>query len=586
MPARAVSIITGTTPNTYVEAYTGQHEYDAPPGCDFIHFFTPEVGPFLATVTAPHPIVSATEVLDVGGIYSNFSNAVRIGSLREPSGFCDVVTLIPGHGGITAANNQVIIGGDLFYPQDTNLFGETGVPLDGLPEGVTFKNFLNLDGNNDPFFLATLQGTGVTAGNALTLATFSPNRDTVIGKSDASFEYPVNILVRVGDTVVTSGDNTKVVKAITTLTGSKGTLADGRWRNYLEVNEEDYEDSILVLLTFTDGSEGIFVIPADSDHSAIYAGSFAWTELPATGIQFNITGLEEDTITSFGLPSIDPDAYAVLANVEFSGSFSAVDAAKPLVTKTAANTASLSSSNLVLITGPANGSYGSYVLARKGDSVPVDANGNEWNGVTIAGFSDPVVGEEGEVACLVTLAGLPHGPITGVEYTGTATQLSLLANVGAAAPDISGTGTVGHWASFQSLVLPAVGFELYFDDFLARPGLAHPASSGPDIGESGPIFLATLKISGSDHVDASNDLGLWAVDGYGTLQLLFRSGQTVNISKGSTKRVRTFTALDAAPGSLGAATGYDGFGAVAVVATFTDGTSAMIYLEIPGVEIP
>ncbi len=573
-----------TTPDINVVAYTGEQESNAPAGSDYLLFFTPEVGPFLASVTPPSPITSATNVFDIGGLYGNFSKSVRVAGLTQPTGYCDIVTLAPGFGGITGADNKVMIGGDLFYQQDTDLFAETGVALDGLPEGVTFKNFYNMDGNYYPVFFATLQGTGITSANSLALCTIGENEDDVIRKSTANFDYPIDILVEVGDTVLTSGDNTKVVKSITCLTGSKGTLADGRWRTSIYFGEDaddGYENSFLVLLTFTDGSQGLFVIPSDNVHTDLDSGSYAWTELPRTGPQFDIDGLNEGSaITSFGLPSIDPVNFAVLANVTVSGSL------QLLKTATAAPNALpiTSSSTVDLIVGPAAGGSIQYVMARLGDSVPADANGNEWSGVTIGGFSDPVVGDYGEVACLVTLHSTESKPFAGIEFSGTSQGLSLIANVGAAAPDVTGTGTVGHWSGFKSLVLPAIGGQLYFEDLLLHKNLARPSLQPVQTDSCGPIFVGTLKISSADGVNASNDLGIWALDGYGLLQLIFRSGQTVEVN-GINKKVLTFTALDAAPGSLGAAMGYNEYGEVAVIATFTDGTTAMLWVSVPGVDI-
>jgi hypothetical protein len=604
---------TGVPPDVYVEAYSGEQEPNGPTGSDFIRFFTPEVSPFLAVLTAPIPILSATEVLDVGGLYGNFSKSIRIAGLTQPTGYCTIITLVPGFGGITAGDNKVMIGGDLFYQEDTSLLAETGVEQSGLPTGVTFKNFYNMDGNDLPIFFATLQGTGINPGNSLALCTFGdPIEDNVIHKATTSFEYDVSILVQVGDSVVVSGDTTKIVKTITCLTGSKGTLADGRWRTYVErfddgitkKNTSDYVDAALVRLTFTDGSEGLFVIPSDTDHAGYAAGSYSWTELPETGAQYDIDGLTEgSTITSFGLPSIDDTNYAVLANVVLaSGSTSVTTAikaapdAEPLI----------SSSTVDLIVGPADAySYTPYVMASLGDSVPEDANGNSWSGVSITDFSDPVVGEDGAVACMVTLTqnelaliSRPQGeagknitsqvsskPFAGIEFSGTNQSLSLLANVGAIAPDVTGTGTVGHWSGFTSLVLPAIGEGLYFEDFLVRPSVITTSTSVTTFSNTcGPIFVATLKVSATDGVNASNDLGMWAVNGEGVLQLIFRTGQTVTVNS-SLKTVRTFTALDAAPGSLGSAMGYNQFGEVAVIATFTDGSTAMVWLGVPFVDI-
>jgi hypothetical protein len=601
MQARAQ---TGAVPNIYVDAYKGEQEPHAPTGSDFLHFFTPEVGPFMAVVSPPIPITSATEVLDVSGLYEYFSAAVRIASMTQPTGYATIITFVPGLGGITSADNKLMIGGDLDYPdEEVSLFTETGIEQDGLPEGTTFKSFLNMDGNDIPFFFADLKGSGVTSANELGLFTFDyyyddegiahKENDNVLHKATADFNFTVDPLVRVGDTVLTSGDNTKVVKTITTLTGSKGTLADGRWRAF--DNDSD-ADEILVLLTFTDGSQAIDVIPADLDYYETDDDSGDWTFLQQTGfVDGTITGLNGYTITSFGLPSLDEDSFAVLAYLKpgtvVTGSGAPAFASKAIATP-AINPVVTSSNDIALVVGDSYDSAGDYVLARLGDSVPQDANGNDWSGVTISSFSDPVVGQYGNIACLVTLDGTFPKPIPGIEYTGTAGELRLLANVGAVAPDVTGTGTVGHWASLTSLVLPAIEYYDYYEDYeealiLHKAATPVPTPAPTQVGPidtCGPIFVGTLAINATDGVNASNNLCIWAVNGYGYLQLIFRTGQTVQVNS-QTKTVRTFTALVPAPGSLGAAMGYNEDGIVAVLATFTDGTTALLWVNVPGVDL-
>ncbi len=125
----------------------------------------------------------------------------------------------------------------------------------------------------------------------------------------------------------------------------------------------------------------------------------------------------------------------------------------------------------------------------------------------------------------------------------------VLANAGAAAPG------GGHWAAFGSLAL------------------ANGAASGP-------LFTGTLAVNKADGVTAKNNLGLWGVDSSDTLQLLLRTNQTVVIHN-SNKTLKTFVALAPAVGSPGAASGYDDNGNVAVLATFTDGSKALLKLTVP-----
>ena len=102
------------------------------------------------------------------------------------------------------------------------------------------------------------------------------------------------------------------------------------------------------------------------------------------------------------------------------------------------------------------------------------------------------------------------------------------------------------------------------------------------MGELGPIFVATLQNSSTYGVDNTNNLGIWAVvNSEYEVALIFRTGEPVDVN-GQVKTVRTFVALTDSPGSVGAANGYDDCGDVGVLATFTDGTTALLNVEVPG----
>ena len=292
---------------------------------------------------------------------------------------------------------------------------------------------------------------------------------------------------------------------------------------------------------------------------------------------------------SFGLPAFDYEDFAVLANLKLgtvieSGTPVALAAVKPKA-KSVVKPASLlssttvtSSNDVVLLYGDEFGD-GYTIMAEKGDTVPYDSDGNTLTGVTLSNLSDPVVGDNGSVAYMVKMSGA-QAPATGIEFYDNNYEDGpyLLADSGGTAPDVTGTGAVGKWASFTSLVLPSF---VDFEDEQDQLATAHPAveqfSLGGDIG---PIFVATLKIDPAHGVNASNNVGIWALDGYDILQLIFRTGQTVQVN-GVNKVVKSFKALDAAPGSVGAVHGYDDYGDVAAVATFTDGSTALLVFSIP-----
>jgi len=98
-------------------------------------------------------------------------------------------------------------------------------------------------------------------------------------------------------------------------------------------------------------------------------------------------------------------------------------------------------------------------------------------------------------------------------------------------------------------------------------------------GDAGPIFTAKLKHgipAGSNRISARNDIGLYARDGFGALRELLREGQ---LALGKT--VKTFSVLKAISGSAGVSRSFNANYQVVVLASFTDGTSAIVKIEIP-----
>jgi hypothetical protein len=55
----------------------------------------------------------------------------------------------------------------------------------------------------------------------------------------------------------------------------------------------------------------------------------------------------------------------------------------------------------------------------------------------------------------------------------------------------------------------------------------------------------------------------------------------VTIAPGVTKKLANFKLLDALPGSFGSRRSYNSTGSVAVLATFTDKTQALLRVDIP-----
>ena len=97
---------------------------------------------------------------------------------------------------------------------------------------------------------------------------------------------------------------------------------------------------------------------------------------------------------------------------------------------------------------------------------------------------------------------------------------------------------------------------------------------------SAPVLTAKLALDKAADITAANNLGLWAIDREGELQLVVRAGQTLKI-QGENKTLKSFIALTPPPHLTGVAYGYDRAGHVAIRATFTDRTTALVQLPLP-----
>ena len=171
-------------------------------------------------------------------------------------------------------------------------------------------------------------------------------------------------------------------------------------------------------------------------------------------------------------------------------------------------------------------------------------------------LADPVMNDEPRAVSLATFAG------TGIKAPGNSALFEWNSNYVAeeiirAGTLASGPDSVGLantiWQAFTNYALP----------------------DGPD---AGLVFTATLA---GKAVLAKNKLGLWAEDKNGLIRLLLRGDQSVTVAPGVTKKVATFRLLDALPGSFGSRRSYNATGSVAVLATFTDKTQAILRLKCP-----
>lgn len=165
-----------------------------------------------------------------------------------------------------------------------------------------------------------------------------------------------------------------------------------------------------------------------------------------------------------------------------------------------------------------------------------------------AKLGEPVLNNHDRVAFIGTLAngvgGATSSTNTGVWSNADGT-LKLIAREGDEAPGYGG----GKFAKFDQIVLPDVG---------------------------GVAMLAT--VSG---VSATRNQGVWAVASDGTLTCVVREGDVLLVN-GTSKIVKKLGIFQVAPGVMGQSRSFDAStGALAYLATFTDGTSAICKATLP-----
>jgi hypothetical protein len=358
---------------------------------------TPFLGEITPASSKPISVIyddHANLLLSTGSAFASGIPGYVVKSIdQQPSGFAAVATLASG-AGVTRANSTALIAGLSSSGTESYIAARTGTPLSSNAS-PTIKSFNAIDGNgDDTFFLATLQGTGITAKNSLALCA-------------ALTTGTVNILVQKGELI-----GGKTVETITTLASSALTPASARWR----VDGSD----IGAELTFTDKSTVLYSIPATNADPA------SWTRLAGTGDILTGGTLTGAEIVSFGLPGFGPDGVAASALLK-TGTGG--------VTK---------ANDLVLIEWS---STATTLIAVKGDAAP-DVTGTVSLPDSFASFGDPICSSNGRLAFPATVTGA-HSQ--GLWWVGSDGLLRLIAKQGGYA-----TGG-GQFTKFNSLDFPASG---------------------------------------------------------------------------------------------------------------------------------
>lgn len=180
-------------------------------------------------------------------------------------------------------------------------------------------------------------------------------------------------------------------------------------------------------------------------------------------------------------------------------------------------------------------------------SLPVGLVGTEIEpGILLKSAKDPVVSSDGtRKAWDGTIKGdTVKSANDRVIVFANGSDLSIVAREGTAAPEAP-DGAL--WKSFKSLAMPA----------------------------RGPLLLGELQ-RGPGGVTGADDVGVWAMGSAGTLRCLFREEDTIG-----GKKLKSYTVLKAISGTPGVTRSWNDAGEVVWLATFTDGSSAIVKTQVP-----
>lgn len=339
----------------------------------------PESGPFAGTIlegsksTAVILAGDGSVRLRTGGAAPGLVSSV-ITKLGVPSGDVVRATLKVGAGGVTALDNEMLIGGLTSGP--AIIVARKGQDVANLPN-VKVKTILHIDGTGPQyFFLATL-------GGAVTTKTDSA---LCVALGDGS----VRVVMQEGQTF---GQHTGI-SIISALVNFPGTLGEGRWRAK--------SDAFGVRVTYLDRNQQCFTVPATA------ASPADWLPWVAT-----LDPVSGGLIKTLGFPGFGPSGVAAVVTL-----------------KSGASTIPVASDTMVIRQAAGNITT---ILAVEGSPAP-DAAGVDIPNSKFRTFGTPVCGADGRVAFTATLSGVIG--TTGIWYApdGNTNALRQLARAGQPAP--------------------------------------------------------------------------------------------------------------------------------------------------------
>jgi hypothetical protein len=189
------------------------------------------------------------------------------------------------------------------------------------------------------------------------------------------------------------------------------------------------------------------------------------------------------------------------------------------------------------------------LVARAGSPAP-----GTPTGVVFQSFRNVILDDAGDVAFMATLAG----------------------------PGVTPANDTGVWAGRSALELRARSG----DPAPGAPGLVFAAfPSAPSLNAIGQLLIPVLLQIGPGGVTAASDAALFLTDSDGTLQLLVREGDPLEVAPGDVATLGTLGGLGGEPGSGGS----DGRpevlndrGEAAFVGTLSDGRAAAFVASVAG----
>ena len=379
---------------------------------------------------------------------------------------------------------------------DMHMALQEGVPVPGLA-GELVRTISSVSLRNGQLVaLLKLKGTGVTDANSTVLLGMNAGGGTQ--------------LLRTGPVpgLAVGGQPASAITKITVLSPPRGSAGHGRWQGTGRVVARVVlEDGRVVVVSVTTAGAVSPLLFTDQD-----AAGLATLENP------------NPKWKSFGFPGVATNGF----------NFVALGALK--------QEGDITKSNDTALVYSFNGA--AFAPFAVEDATAVDAGGAKY-----AGFFDPVVNPNGDVAFFAGLKG------TGVKasnnlglWFGNPAAPELVARLGHRAPDGDGIERKAKWVGFSSVALPG--------------GTA-----------AGPIFLARVDGPG---VTNKNNFGLWGVDSTGLIRQLVRTGERLG-----TRKIAAISLLKPAGTAAGATRSFNSKGGVQVLVTFTNATKAVIVVGVP-----